>query len=212
MSIDTLPPKGFQRNEELLKRMDRLEQKAEQLTEQLQIGSVDPNAFSPSRLENEIVQHLNPQSLAYEVPGALPDKCYLWCPRRREHIDEAKQRAHRWSSKIAKERGVRGYEFVQKGMPEWEANDSTKAGLEHADGGLVIGDTVLMRIDRDIADEIRKNQEFFWQTRSGALMGDGTLQAMADQVRGKIKVKSFRSTPQEAYGGRLRSSGVPFKG
>ena len=197
---NTLPPAGHARQEALKARADKLEMMAEQLEKKVELHGIDPDKFKP---ENEIVSHLDMRTFEFHFDGALPEYHYFWCYRnRKEQIDEAKSRAVYWYNTRRMQAPVRGYEMVRSGMPEWDANKD----LQHAEGGIVIGDLVLMRIKREVKEVIDANIEYFKRARtSGILNTAGMLEELADRSGGRVSAHTFQDqSPQQFFANRGR--------
>lgn len=191
-------PAGHARQEQLRRNKDALEEKAEFLASKVQLNAFDPEKLEP---ENEIIQHLDMRTFEFKAEGLLPEYHYLWCWNNKRSTDEAKQRARYWYSQQGRKAPVLGYEFVKRGMPEWDANPE----LQHADGGLVIGDVVLMRMRRDVYEVVEKNIEFFKRARtSGILNTEGNLADLAARTGARAIAHTFQGTPQQYFASRGR--------
>lgn len=200
MSQNTnLPPAGHARQEELKKRADTLEVMGEELAKKADLHAFDLDKVQP---ENEIIQHLDMRTFEFRPEGMLPEYHYIWINRnRREAVDEAKARARTWYSTRGQRAPVTGYEVVTRGMPEWDANKE----LQHADGGLVIGDIMLMRIKREYKEVIDRNIEIQKQTREKGILNTAqSLLQMADRSGGRVRVESFNTTPRQWASARGR--------
>lgn len=136
--VDTLPPAGDARRDVLAQRTDELEQKAEELADATGMHALNPEAFE---IENDIGQHFNEM----EVPYARPEYAYKW-----EQRD------------IGNKFGNRHYLRAHAlGWRKVYADDPDAKGLEHCvmpDGGIAVGDVILMRIPRGRYIELRRQE------------------------------------------------------
>lgn len=133
-----LPPAGFARDEEMLKRTDDLAELADELG--AEGGAIDPNKLV---VENEIAQHFDPASLMLKVSKA--DSYFMYC----------------WVFS-----GSHGLMVTIKTIEGWEVvQGNDEEAMEHkgigADTTRRVGDTLLMRIPKDkylIIERRRKDQ------------------------------------------------------
>ena len=130
---EELPDKGYQRNEELAKREDSLQERAARQAEQ-----IDMEAFDPRVMEtiNEIAEPIFRGLL--DVPNRVDGKQYCWV--RDAHDDTA-----------ITEKQIDGWEIVCGDMPEC-------AERKDALGRRKIGDVILMRIDTDRYEKLQRRQ------------------------------------------------------
>src|SRR6266571_3789042 len=161
-----LPDAGYSREEELLKRQDELEQKLAQLTDSKN-GGVDTAAVDPSKLEkeNEILTFIERGSF----PVRNPDDLYEYCAVQRDQFGKF------GGVHIFKKR-AQGWEIVRYGDPEeW--------GVKSPEGYCVIGDTILMRVRKDIYLRLhRRGQQIADLRRSAA---DHELRQVGDKARSR---------------------------
>jgi len=90
-----LPPPGDVRRDVLKERQDVLEQRAEELAEERQVHSINPDAL---KVENELAQHFNYQegTMLY-VTNARNDRRYRWANHASQHgIDVTKRMRKGW--------------------------------------------------------------------------------------------------------------------
>lgn len=120
----TLPPAGHKRDEELLKRQDQLDEKAETQAAKLDMGAIDPDVL---KAERELLNSMD----STMVTDADPNYHYTWVNF---------QSYHGWAvkSKLA----FRGWEVVNGSMPE-------ASECRQVDGTRKLGDVLLMRIKID---------------------------------------------------------------
>ena len=118
-----LPPPGDARNEELKKREDTLEQKAEELADQNEVYAIDPKAL---KIENELAQHFDYQEgTMLVVTNPQPGRVYNWANHASQHgIDVTRKMAQGW-------------QVVKSEDPECEH-------MRGADGTRRIGDLMLL--------------------------------------------------------------------
>lgn len=121
----TLPPAGYKRTEELSRRKDQLEQKAEELSEQRDTFGVDPAKMEPDMELQEKIE----DSLAVSNPD--PAYMYVW-------VNYTQQ------MRFIKTYRSQGYEIVQ-------GDDTAASELkgEGADTTRRLGDCILMKIRKD---------------------------------------------------------------
>jgi hypothetical protein len=118
-----LPPPGDARRDELKRRQDDLEQKAEELADKMELHAIDPQALE---VENELAQHFDPElGTMLHVTHARPDRAYCWAnASTQQGIDITRKKAQGWQL-------VSG-------------RDKECAHLKDAAGLRRIGDAVLM--------------------------------------------------------------------
>lgn len=121
-----LPPAGHARDEELRKRTDILEEKAETQAATLDMGTIDPDVL---KAERELMNQMD----STMVTGANPAYHYTWVNF---------QSYHGWAvkSKLA----FRGWEVVNDTCGSGEAIE-----CRQADGTRKLGDVLLMRIKKE---------------------------------------------------------------
>lgn len=120
-----LPPAGYERDEELRRRQDNLEQAAEQLADTMETGSIDPHKLE---VENELAEHFD----ELKVSNQLPEYHYCW-------VNSG------FYMRFVKAKLARKWEIVQGDMPEAQE-------LKGMMGDTVrrLGDVILMRIRKDL--------------------------------------------------------------
>lgn len=119
-----LPPPGHARDEELRRRTDTLEQRAEQIFEN--VGTVDPEVFKKDREIQDMLLKSDGLEITHRQPGYM----YCW-------VNYVNQQANRvWQKKAL------GWEMVQGNLPEC-------VEFKREDGTRRIGDVLLMRIRMD---------------------------------------------------------------
>lgn len=142
-----LPPAGYARDEELLRRQDALEAKLDALLGKLDIQSINPATFKEDR---EIQYALTEKNDGLGVTDREPGYEYCWA---RAAGDDSQQVWRRKS---------RGWEVVQGNMKEC-------SHLKIADGTRRIGDVLLLRIrmDRHLMN-VREDRERTLKRQFGA--------------------------------------------
>lgn len=168
-----LPPAGHQRNEELRRRTDSLNEEAERLGEHIEGGGGKQIV-----VENEIAQHFAFNAL--EVSKQQPGYVYSWA----------------WM-------GVRGTQSMQLGFKRsegWEVvQGEDSEALEHkgigADSTRQIGDVILLRIRKDKFIALTRYYRDQRLKREGAL--DSRLQELAAEQRRKGRTAIVHSDPND---------------
>ncbi|KKK54983.1 hypothetical protein LCGC14_3079180, partial [marine sediment metagenome] len=122
-----LPPAGYERNEELLKRVDKLEALVEEKINGAEVHSIDPRSFQI----DPAMQHLLDERGRFHVSKADPVYQYTWV-----YTGQGGQMV--WQKKYW------GWEVVQGNM--LEAKEAQKA----EDTTRRIADTLLMRMRLDV--------------------------------------------------------------
>ena len=120
---DSLPPAGYERDEELKRRTDALEEAAEEQFSD--VGTIDPAALELDRELQDLIRGHN----ALEVSHADPLYVYCWT-------------YFGLNGQMVWQKKAQGWEVVQGDMKEskeYKAEDSTRR----------VGDTLLMRMRRD---------------------------------------------------------------
>jgi hypothetical protein len=151
-----LPNAGWERNEELARRKDALQQAEEEASEEREVYSFDPSAVEPDaeilRYEDEL-QVIDPQ------PGFK----YMWC-----------YEGHNGREIVKKQR--LGWTVVQSDMPEC-------VSMKDARGYRRIGDCVLMRVPEEQWIKLQKAEEYKRLVREKGVTG--ALQELSDKYRSK---------------------------
>jgi hypothetical protein len=127
-----LPPAGHNREEELKKRIDDLEQQLESLQNQEQTHRLDPRVFQEDR---EILKHMN----ELEVTDKQPGRVYKWV-------------YYGLNGQMVMKMKYFGWRVIQSGDPECPE-------MKESDGTRRIGDTLLMWTTEEKYDEIEKRSE-----------------------------------------------------
>lgn len=128
---NNLPPAGYERKEELRKREDELQQKAEEAAEG--VIAIDPSKLEPDR---EIQYKLHHGGGVTEVTKAKPGWHYVWACDKQHGFDIVNKMRQ-------------GYEVVQGKDPEAQE-------YKDVDTKRRLGDTILMRIPLDKYEKIEK--------------------------------------------------------
>jgi len=138
-----LPPPGYKRDEELKRRQDELEQKAEELAAETGKERIDPSKLKPDR---EIQYYIQRDML--EISNPVPGYIYCW-------VYTGQGGHFVWTKK------AQGWEVVQGDMPE------CREAMIKEDTTRRIGDVILMRIPEEVyaaiearEEEKRQRQEF----------------------------------------------------
>ena len=151
-----LPDAGWERNEELAKRKDNLEQASEEATEEREVYAFDPAKFEP---DNAILQYMD----ELEVTDKQPGRAYVWCYEGQN------------SRFVTKFRAL-GYQVVQGADPEC-------AGMKDARGYRKIGDTILLWVPIAIAAKLEQHREYKRLRQQQGV--DGALREMSEKYKGK---------------------------
>lgn len=158
--VAELPLAGDARREVMAERADVLAQKSEELS--VDAGAIRADAFE---IENEIAQHFD-ADYGMVPPNPSPDHEYCWVQR-----DPKGLYGNRW--------------FLAKQGEGWQrvtSRDPDAVGMEHAifaDGSLVVGDVLLMRIRKERYALLAQRQED--KTRRLEYGASGELQARAER-------------------------------
>ncbi len=170
-----LPPPGHSRDEELAKRIDNLDEKAESLSNQLEITKVDPKNYEPDR---EILSHYKDGDL----PVSNKDDNYVYC----------------WVYRDPQNR-LGGRQIMQKKVQSWEVvSGDMKESWENRDvnGYRIVGDVLLMRIRLDRYMKLIRERELATEKRS--LGVTSRLEEMAANAQRKgIGVKVITNVNDE---------------
>jgi hypothetical protein len=151
-----LPNAGWQRDEELAKRKDALEQASEELGEKQEIHSFDPSKIAP---DNEILQYIDELHVDKKQPGYA----YIWVYE-----------------------GLNGREVVKKQRLGWvvvTGDDPECLSLKDVRGYRKIGDTILMRIPQDKFEKLEQAQEYRRLVQQQGI--EGALREMGAKYRDK---------------------------
>lgn len=154
-----LPAPGHSRDEELLKRMDTLDEKAESLSNQLEITKVDSKNYEPDR---EILSHYKDGDL----PVSNKDDNYVYC----------------WVFRDPQNR-LGGRQIMQKKVQTWEVvSGDMRESWENRDvnGYRIVGDVLLMRIRLDRYMKLIKEREEMVEKRSQGVTS--TLDELAQKA------------------------------
>jgi hypothetical protein len=152
--VEELPPAGFERDEELARRQDNLDEAAETRAASAEIEAIDPKKL---KVENEVAQHFGLDGGFNELEVSNADKNYVYCwvfsglggRMIRTKMTEYQTLTHRNDG---------GWEVVGGNTDSGEALELKGIG---ADTTRRIGDTILMRIRKDcfkLLEKARKMQ------------------------------------------------------
>ncbi len=133
-----LPDAGHSRDEELLRRTDTLEQKADELEAKLEITKMDSKNFEPDR---EILKHYKDGDL----PVSNKDDNYVYCWVYRDPYN-------RLGGRQVMQKKVQGWEVISGDMKESYEN-------RDVNGYRIVGDVLLMRIRLDRYMKIIKERD-----------------------------------------------------
>jgi hypothetical protein len=152
---ESLPPPGYERNEELSRRADALEAKLEALSngngDNPEQHKIDLDNFKP---DNEILQHLKYGN----YPVQNKDELYTYCWVNRDIHGK-------YGGVHVMRKRVQGWQLCRYGAPEI-------AGVKNVDGTCIVGDVVLMKIRRDLYFKIhRQSQQEVTRRREGVTTG-----------------------------------------
>lgn len=167
---EVLPPSGDEQREALKKRKDKLEQKAEELSEQAEFYSFDPSKLE---MDNEIAQHFN----ALEVTDKVPGYKYVWVNYMSVH---GRGVTHKLSKRV---KGQPVWEVVRNEMPECKE-------LEAVDGTRRIGDVLLMRGRIELVEQLEYADYVKSMRQQDAI--ESNLLAMGDKYS-KYGVKVYKT-------------------
>ena len=166
-AIPNIPPAGYARNEELLKRTDDLAEKAQAVSDEGMVGTIDPKKLEPIREYQEVfTRPIDPLT----VPNAQKefDYCWVWTGSNGQKI---------WEKKSMMVSGMRStWHVVQGEMTEaldYKTEDTTRR----------IGDIILMRILKDDHKILLDNIEYRRQLQEYGVVGE--LIELGDKYRGK---------------------------
>ncbi len=160
-----LPPAGYSREEELLRRQDELEKRIEALTGDGE-NKIDRVAVDASKIEkeNEILNFLDNGS--YPVQDGEHDLyVYSWTQR---DIHGRYGGTHVFRKKAL------GWEICMYGNPE-------KAGMRSPEGYCIIGDVLLMRCRKDLYLRQRQHIDKITELRRAA--ADSEFRQVGDRAR-----------------------------
>lgn len=151
-----LPNAGFQRDEELAKRADNLEEAAEKASEQREVYS-----FDPSKLEKDwdILSHMDELTVEPRTEGYE----YVWCYEGMGGREITKKARLGWI-------------VVQSEMPECPS-------LKDARGYRKIGDVILMRIPIEKYNHLQQVAEYRRLMQQKGV--EGALREMGEKYRSK---------------------------
>ena len=127
-----LPAAGYERNEELKRREDNLQEQAETRASEVEVGA---GSILDVKVENELASRFD----ELEVQGALPEYAYSWTPT---HT----------TGRFVQQKLYKGWVIVQGEMPE-------AAALKGTDTTRKLGDVILMRIHKDKKAVIDRREE-----------------------------------------------------
>ncbi len=135
-----LPPPGYERNEELTKRTDALEEQGEKIYDQIERESIDPESLEEDRDLQHLIQDFDMLTVSDPEPGFV--YCWTFTGRGGYYV---------WDKK------AQGWEVVQGEMKE------SKHAIIKEDTTRRIGDVILMRtteenFNRHEAREIDKRK------------------------------------------------------
>ena len=151
-----LPEPGWERNEELDKRKDNLEQAAEETSEKQEVYSFDPKKMDK---DWEILQHMDELTVEPAVDGYK----YVWCYE-----------------------GMGGREIVKKSRLGWIVVQSEMPecpNLKDARGYRKIGDVILMRIPMEKFEKLHAATEYRRLMQQKGV--EGALREMGEKYRDK---------------------------
>jgi hypothetical protein len=151
-----LEPAGWKREEQLAERTDKLEQAAEEASEEREMGAVDPAKIRP---DWEILQHMD----ELDVSDAVPGYRYMWVYE-----------------------GLNGQMIVKKSRLGWvvvQGDNPECISLKDARNYRQIGDTILMRIPEDRFEKLEQAQEYRRLMQQKGI--EGALREMGDKYRSK---------------------------
>lgn len=175
-----LPPAGHERDEELLKRHDNLQQAAEE--QEADVHTIaKPQVF---REEREL-QHIIREEDGLNVSNPLPGHVYCW-------VYTGLQGQKVWQKK------AQGWEVVQGNDPEsaeYKFNDTTRR----------IGDTMLMRISMDKHLKLVRAGEIKLSKLEEGIASE--LQELGDRAGGAFKVHADPATNPHINTMEARSRG-----
>jgi hypothetical protein len=158
-----LPPSGHERDELLRKRIDELEAKLAAITD-TNNGGVDIAAVDPKQIErdNEILTYLDNGS--FPVLNADDTMVYAWVQR---------DQFGKYGGKFVHVKKMLGWEMVYYGDPE-------VAGSKSPEGYCVIGDVVLMKVNKLRYLQIHRRQQKVADDRRRA--GNDELRQIGDKL------------------------------
>ena len=174
-TVTGLPPAGFQRDEELRRRADKLAEKAEIRADQLDMNTINPQALVPDRE----LQHLLQEKDALMVTNAQPGMVYSWVFT-----------------------GIHGQMVTMKKAQGWETvqgNDPECADFKYVDTTRRVGDTILMRIRMDKHFLLEERERRKRERRERGLGSD--IKALGEkhgiQVHTDVKDSPYFSSAQK---------------
>lgn len=127
-----LPPAGYEREEELKQRIDALEQREEELSNQLEVQRIDPKVFEEDR---EILNYLDVESGNFPIQNPQDEYVYCWTYR---------DPLNKFGAQQIMRKRVQGWNLIKRGMPEGK-------GYQYdASNNMYVGDVVAMRIRKDL--------------------------------------------------------------
>lgn len=184
--VDTLPPKGYGRDEALRLRQARLDRAIEQASELKFVGRLDPEALKP---QPYFQHHYDEMSVPH---GDFEKYEYLWgeTSHRGHHIDLLK-------------RG--GYEPVHKDNPDGEGfMQYTPEGYPQ------IGSTILFRIPLERYIEMRAEQLADYKTKRGDIFNVDRMLEISERFAartGKPSIKIVeRFSPDQIRNAQARAA------
>lgn len=172
-----LPPAGDARRDELARRADELQEQAE--TAGIVGGKIDPKAF---KLDRDIARSIMNNEL--EISGALPDYRYCW-PWTGQQGFQVKTKLAR---RARDESGalVPTWEVVNGDMPE-------AVECKQADGTRRVGDTLLMRCKKHLAEQLDAQDEAIRLRREASI--NEPLEELARKYPKLVRVHTDLNDP-----------------
>jgi hypothetical protein len=151
-----LEPAGWKRDEQLAERTDKLEEAAEEISNEREMSSVDPSKIEP---DWEILQHMDELEVADKVPGYR----YMWVYE-----------------------GLNGQMIVKKSRLGWvvvQGDNPECMSLKDARNYRQIGDTILMRIPEERFNKLEEAIEYRRLAQQKGIKG--ALREMGEKYRSK---------------------------
>jgi gas vesicle protein len=133
-----LPPAGDERKEELKKREDVLQEKAEQISDKNEVYAINPDAM---KVDNELAQFWDAEDgTMLGVTDPIPGRAYNWANHSSQHGVDVKRKMSR------------GWKVVSGNDPECTA-------ARGADGTRRIGDLMLMWMPVELSERIKERDK-----------------------------------------------------
>jgi len=164
-------PAGYKRDEQMAERKDDLQQKAEEMNKQVEIGSIDPTSFAPDR---EILHAISGDALT--VSDRLPDYEYKWV----RDVNNNGGPSNAVLKEIARTVVATDAHGKKQVYPTWEVvrGEMPEAIVRKtAMGTRQVGDVILLRCHKNTYAVIQQQEELKKQAQE-----DSVVSALEDKA------------------------------